>query len=105
MFKSSNPSPNTGTILKINGKLLYAAFLSTIGWLIWPDSLLGWGWGYIAIIFWFSAVGLVIQALQLAVKQWLHDRKLSAFKAQGPSQTSAKMATEETLRDAGVLDD
>lgn len=95
---------NVGTILKINGKLLYAAFLTGIGVWLWPDDLLlGYGWVYIAIVLWCSSIGLVYQAARLALEQWLRDRRISKTINQGVKPKSTKFASIEKLREAGLI--
>ena len=49
-----------GSIVQINFKLLFAFSFTFIGWLIWPDTALGYGWGFLSICLCLSALGLLI---------------------------------------------
>lgn len=94
-----------GTILGVNGRLLYAALLAAVAWYIWPETMRGYGWAYISIILWLASIALVIAACKAALKIYARDRAVSKYLAQGNKPKTAEMASSQALRNAGMTDE
>ncbi|MGJ8572284.1 MAG: hypothetical protein ACSHXI_16460 [Hoeflea sp.] len=94
-----------GTIIGINARLLYAALMSAVAWYIWPESMRGYGWGFISICLWGSSIALFIEACKSAVKLFARDRAVSKYLAQGNKPKTAEMASSQALKNAGMTDE
>lgn len=94
-----------GTIIGINARLLYAAIMSIVAWLIWPDSLRGYGWGFIAICLWLSSFALFVDSAKAALKLYTRDRAMAKYLAQGSKPKTAEMASSDALKKAGMTDE
>ena len=90
------------TIIEINIKLLLASSIAFIAWLIWPDSMDGWGWGYLSIMMGFSATGVFIGAVQAIIKLYTHDKVIAEYMAQGNKPKFSNLASRDDLNDAGM---
>ena len=93
-----------GSIVQINVKLLLAFLFAFVGWLIWPDTALGWGWGFLAICLFLSALGLFIEAIKGMTKLFVRDRALKKYMAQGNKPKSAELADDEALKNSEMID-
>jgi hypothetical protein len=94
-----------GTIIGINARLLYAALMSSLAWYIWPDSMRGYGWGFLSICLWLSSFALFVEACKAALKLYARDRAVSKYLAQGNKPKTAEMASNDALRNAGMTDE
>lgn len=94
-----------GTIIGINARLLYAAIMTGVAWYIWPDSLRGYGWGFISICLWLSSFGLFVEACKAALKLYARDRAMRTYLSQGNKPKTAEMASSDALRKAGMTDE
>ena len=48
-LENYNPYQSSfGLIVRINVKLLLSLSFTYVAWLIWPDTALGWGWGFLS---------------------------------------------------------
>lgn len=104
--ETNNPYQSSfGSIVRINFKLLMAFSFTFVGWLIWPDSALGWGWGFLSICLCLSALGLFIEAIKTTIKLFVRDRALKKYMAQGNKPKSAELATDDTLKNSEMIDD
>ncbi len=94
-----------GVIFRINTRLLFSSSLTFAGWQMWPDSALGYGWGFLAICLFGSALGLLIEALKEMTKIYVRDREIEIYMAQGNKPTAAEFASDEDLRRSGMIDE
>ena len=103
--KTNNPYQSSfGTIVQINFKLLIAFSSSFVGWLIWPDTALGYGWGFLAILLFMSALGLFIEAIKAITKLYVNDGTVGKYTAQGNKPKSAELASDDALKNSGMID-
>lgn len=91
-----------GTILQINFKLLGAFCFLLVSYLIWPDTMLGYGWGFISICLSLSAVGLLIEAAKEMFKLYARDKTMKEYMAQGNKPKSSNLADVHKLDEAGM---
>jgi len=92
-----------GTVVQINVKLLLATGFAAAAYLIWPDSLRGYGWGFLSICLGGAALGLFIEALKAMTSLYRRRKVLGEFMARGKTPKSARLASEEDMRKAGML--
>ena len=107
-MKSHGDNPyqsSFGSIVQINFKLLFAFSFTFIGWLIWPDTALGYGWGFLSICLCLSALGLFIEAVKAMIKLFVRDRALKKYMAQGNKPKSAELASDDALKNSEMIDD
>lgn len=101
----ANPYQSSfGSIVQINFKLLLAFSFTFIGWLIWPDTALGYGWGLLSICLCLSALGLFIEAIKAIIKLFVRDRALKKYMAQGNKPKSAELASVDALKNSEMID-
>ena len=93
-----------GSIVQINVKLLLAFSFTFIGWLMWPETALDYGWGFLAICLFLSALGLFIEALKAIIKLFIRDRALKKYLAQGNKPKSAELASDDALKNSEMID-
>ena len=94
-----------GTILMINGRLLYATILSALGWYLWPETMRDFMWGFYSILLWLASFVLFVEAVKSAVKLYARDRAVANYLAQGSKPKTAEMASTDALRNAGMTDE
>ncbi len=103
--ETNNPYQSSfGSIVQINAKLLLAFSFTFIGWLIWPDTALGWGWGFLSICLCLSALGLFIEAIKAIIRLFVRDRALEKYMAQGNKPKSAELASDDALKSSEMID-
>ncbi len=93
-----------GSIVQINFRLLLAFSFTFIGWLIWPDTALGYGWGFLAICLFMSALGLFIEAIKAMTKLYVNRGTIGKYTAQGDKPKSAELASDDALKNSGMID-
>ena len=97
------PPSSFGALLRINLKAFWAVCLGVAAYLLWPTTLEWWGLGFISICFGLSALGLMVNALRTAMKLHLRRKALEAYAAQGSRPKTAQMASEQALKNSGML--
>ncbi len=93
-----------GSVARINGMLLLAAFYAAIAWISWPTHPQWWGFGVISVLSACACLGALIQSLREMTTLYLRDRTLADYESQAKKQKNADLASDETLRQAGVID-
>ncbi len=104
MTVQSNPvhKSTTATIFKINFAFLNALFCCSIAWLIWPDSLKGYGLGMLSVILWCSGFASLIAALQGIIAVYKRDKAVEEFASIGDKPKSSTLASDDALKNAGM---
>ena len=92
-------------IWNINGQLLGAATCAFVAWLLWPSSYEWWGFGVLSIIMAFGTVLGLIGAIKSMAALYDRDKMIIDYGTLGAAPKSSRMASEDQLRDAGMLDD
>jgi len=104
--ESANPYQSSfGSVVQINFRLLVAFCFTFVGWWIWPDTALGYGWGFLAICLFLSALGLFIEAIKAMTKLYVRDRAIGKYTAQGNKPKSAELASDDALKNSEMIDD
>ncbi len=96
--------PSLGAIIRINLHLFMGTLSGVIAWAIWPDTLEGWGWGFIAIILSVNVVACMVNALREMTQLYLRDRAVAAIMAQSNTSKSDQLASMDDLRRGGMID-
>lgn len=96
---------STGTVVGINLKLLGATLLAFAAWALWPSSPEWWAFGLLSILIGASASGVLIDALRAMAKLYARDKALVRLMATGAEPRSSKLASDDALRQAGVIND
>ena len=92
-------------ILDINLKLFGAALFGFIAWAIWPSSIEWWGLGLLSIVIAMASFVAAIEAIKAMVRLHGRERAIAEFEAIGAGPKAARLATDETLKEVGMLDD
>lgn len=90
------------TVLQINFKLLYATALAFLSYWAWPTEPHWWAFAIISVCAGLAAAGLIGSALKSILTLYRRDKALKAFLAQGSKPKSAKLASDDDLRNAGM---
>ena len=93
-----------GVSVQTNFKLLLAFSFTFIGWIIWPETALGWGWGYLAVCLYLSALGLFIETSRAVIKRFVQERALKKYLAQGNKPQSANLVSDDTMKNSEMID-
>jgi len=94
-----------GTVFQINVKLLLATGFAFVAYWIWPDSMRGYGWGFLSICLGGAAFGLLVETIRMAVKLYARARTLDEFERLGKKPKSSRLVTDDALKNAGLIDD
>ena len=93
---------SSGTTVKIN-LLMLQAFLSGIAaWLMWPDRLIDWGWGFLSIILWSSCIGSSGRSFVEMYAAYKRDKKIKVMLAMGSKPKSSGVVSDDELDKAGM---
>ena len=95
---------NVGAIIQINLQLLYATVFAGIAWISWPSVPEWWGLGLLSIMCGMGAAGGLVNALSGMVGLYRREQALADYMAQGGAPKSARMASQEELRRAGMIE-
>ncbi|MCH9807165.1 MAG: hypothetical protein K0U74_05475 [Alphaproteobacteria bacterium] len=93
-----------GMIASINAQLLGAALNAAIAWVSWPTAAKWWGFGVISILCGAAAISMLVAAIKSMITLYLRDRTLAEYQAQAKAQKNAEMASNDALKNAGVID-
>lgn len=99
------PSAPTGSIFKINFDLLLAFIFMMIAWAIWPSNPKWWGFGLLSILMGLSAIGAFLDAVRTMAKLKARDKVLAEQMAYAKELKEANLASEQALKDAGMIDE
>lgn len=89
----------------INTKLGTAFLFGFLGWVIWPQSIAWWAFGFCSIVLWIVALGQAIKAVREMVQVRHKLRETYAFKAKGRDPEQARLADALDLKKAGLIDE
>ena len=76
---------NFSHIVTINVHSFAAVALGYGAWAIWPDTVHGWGLGFIALMMIAIALSSSIRAIRTVIQLHSRARLIAAFQAQGAS--------------------
>ncbi len=93
-----------GTIVKINAMLLYATLLAFVSFYNWPPDSRWWGFAIVSICTGAAAVFLAGQAVKLMIELRTRDATITEIENLGTKQKSSRLADEQTLKDAGLIE-
>lgn len=96
--------PSAGIVAGINFKMLGAFATGITAYALWPDTVFYWPLGLISLLLAFASASLLIEALKAAVKLYVRDKAIALYLAQGARPKTAKMASGDALRKAGMID-
>lgn len=94
-----------GAVFLINAQLLGASLLGITGWLIWPSSPEWWGFGLVSIVLGACAAANTIGALRTILKVYVRERELARLAATSRAPDPSDLADQNTLKNAGMLND
>lgn len=96
--------PRPRTILQINVRFAYAAFILFYGWVCWQwTSPEWWGLGIIAGLCFFGGGLEIIAIVARIVAIFARERKLDDFARQGGAARGDKMVSPEALKKRGLI--
>lgn len=91
--------------LAINGHLFLAAMQGITAASIWPKSPEWWGLGLLSILLVLSALANLIAALRKMNKVFAREKEVSRLAATSRAPEPSDLASHETLKAAGMIDD
>ena len=105
----TSPSPilhsNTRQIISINGNILMAIVYFYLADWLWPTDPRNWGYGVIAIMVWLGCFVFIIKAISKIIALYRKDKMLARFATQVRPQKDAEIASTDTLKKAGMIDE
>ncbi|MEX0957584.1 MAG: hypothetical protein WDZ83_20510 [Rhizobiaceae bacterium] len=93
-----------GTIVTVNTQLLAACLSAIIAWSIWPDTPEWWGLGLLSILLWLAAASGLGNAVRAALAHYQKEKTIAEYMALGGAPKSARLATLDDLRKAGMVE-
>jgi len=96
------PFNETGMIIGVNFKLLYACLLGVVAYWIWPNDPKWWGFGFIAIIMGAASIALVMNAIRSAIKLLAAKKRWKTLQALGNAPKNARLAGKHDLQHRGM---
>ena len=100
-----NDQQSRGAIFKINGLMIMAVGQGLLAWWFVPSSKEWWMYGIGNALLGLAAVSSLIAAFILIWKVFRRDSVFGGFRAKGSEQKSSRMASNDALQKAGMLDD
>jgi hypothetical protein len=94
----------TSTIITVNMQLLAACLSGIIAWAIWPESPEWWGLGLLSILLWLAALSGLGNAVRAAVGLYQREKTIAEYMALGGAPKSARLASLDDLRKAGMVE-
>lgn len=92
------------TVIGINLNLVVASLCGIGAWAIWPTTPEWWGLGVMSIMLGMACAGGVVNALKAMSALYHRERVIADYMAQGGAPKSARLATTEQLRQAGMVE-
>jgi hypothetical protein len=71
---------------------------------VWPGTPEWWGLGVVSLMLALAALGCLAKAIRAMVDLHAKERVLAEFMAQGGAPKSARLASEDQLRKAGMIE-
>lgn len=94
-----------GLILRINAKILFAVLLAWGSYAVWPTNPEWWHFGVLSLFMAVGALDQGVAALRLIVKLTRRERAIDAMREAHGTPKSAGLASDISLKNAGVLDE
>jgi glucose dehydrogenase len=95
---------NGGAVAGINVNFLMSCLFGVGAWAVWPTSIEWWGLGVMSVMLGLAAFGNFANAIRAMVALHAKERVLAEYLAQGDAPKSAELASEEKLRQAGMVE-
>lgn len=92
------------TVWRINGYFLGASLQILIAFMCWPTSKEWWAFAFLSFCLALSSIAMTFQALRLIWQLYRRDKAFAEFYKKGPAPKSSPMASDEALKNAGVID-
>ena len=99
----NKPFSETGIIVRINFKLLYAFILACSGYFIWPTDPRWWSLYLLSVLMIASAFGLLVESIREAIKLNIAKKRWAEIMARGNAPKNAKLASIDDLRKKGMI--
>lgn len=100
-----NDQQSRGAIFNINGLMIMAVGQGMLAWWFIPSSKEWWMYGIGTALLGLAAASSLIAALKLVWQIYRRDTVFGAFRKKGGEQKSSRMASNDALQQAGMLDD
>ena len=97
-------SSKSGSIVAINMNLFTAVLCAIIARAAWPTSPEWWGMGVVSILFGMAALASIAAGIGGMKSLYRREREITVYMAQGVAPKSAKLADNERLRKAGMIE-
>lgn len=102
MNNKEGPSSIFGVIVTINLSFLRCFLFGALAWLIWPDTLAGYGLGLLAIASGILSFSGLMSALKGIVKLYGREKALADYTKQGEAPKTSTLASSNRLKNAGM---
>lgn len=93
-----------GKVMAVNGNFLGALGCFAYGWFLWPDDPRWYGFYIIGTFAFLGSLGFVIRALRLMKEMYLQEKIVADYQSKVKPQKDAEMASDQSLRNAGMID-
>lgn len=109
MFKIKSKNTETsgifsefGTVLKINGRFLFAAILSHFALRVWPSDSENWAFAFVGFCLGAAAIGQVVQGLRDLIALLKRESVIGKQVKDAMTAKHAREVTRDVLEDAGM---
>ena len=97
--------PAKSTIIEINAKLCYSAFLGVVSYLIWPTSVKFYGFGLLSIFVGVAGAALAFNAFRQILEIREFENEQDVFIEGGNEVKSSSLLAEDFMTEKGVIKD
>ena len=93
-----------GKIMAVNGNFLGAVGCFAYGWFLWPDDPRWYGFYTIGTLSFMGGVAFIIRAFRGMKAIYRQDSIVYDFQDKVKPQKDAEMASDQSLKNAGMID-
>ena len=101
---STAPKSGMHPAIAVNGGMLGAVLCGSAAYALWPTAPEWWGLGVASVILAMAAAGCLFNAIGAMVGRYRRERELRRYLMLGSGPKSARLATMEDLRRAGMVE-
>lgn len=101
---TGRPAPSAQPAVAVNGGFLGAIVFGWGASALWPSSPEWWGLGVVSVMLGMGAVACLGSAIGTMVGRYRREHELHRYLSQGGAPKSARLASNDDLRRAGMIE-
>lgn len=99
------PKTSFAHVMQINGYFLLALISALTAWWIWPSHPFWWPLKFASLLSGMTSLAAISAAFKLMRAAHNREKTIKAYMGRGVPPKSAKLATLDDLKRAGMIDD